>query len=151
MYQSLLTVCLGNICRSPTAEFMFREKLPDHTISSAGLMACRHSDGTGWDMDATARAIAQKNGLSCPPHEARLLTREIIQENALILVMDLKQRNQIAAQYPDATSKTFLLGHWLTTPSKDIVDPYRHSDEVYQQVYEKIEDAVQLWVEKLKR
>ena len=68
----------------------------------------------------------------------------------LILVMESQQRNQIASNYPDATSKTFLLGHWLPAGSQDIPDPYRCSDEVYQQVFDKLRLAVDGWVAKLK-
>lgn len=149
MFDSILVVCLGNICRSPTAEFMLREQLPDTLIASAGLMACRFSDGRGWDMDATARAVAQRNGLMCPAHEARQLSRDIIQRFSLVLVMDNLQRNKIASSYPDATLKTFLLGHWLPAGSQDITDPYRCSDEVYQQVFDKLRIAVNGWVAKL--
>ena len=37
MFQNILVVCMGNICRSPTAERILQKKLPNHRISSASI------------------------------------------------------------------------------------------------------------------
>lgn len=148
-FNSILVVCLGNICRSPTAEFMFRHYLPTRQISSAGLVACLHRDGTGWDMDGQSRIIAEQNGLDCPKHRARQLTSELVTQSDLILVMENKQRSAIAAKYPQALSKTMLLGQWFPGGSKEVPDPYRRSEEVYQQVYDLVDISVQAWVKRL--
>lgn len=151
MFENILVVCLGNICRSPTAEFLLKQKLPHKHIASAGLKACIHSNGNGWDMDATARKIAEQNGLSSPKHEAQQLSQKLISEYDLILVMEAKQRNIIAERYPEAHAKTMLLGHWLpNTSNKDIPDPYKKSDEVFQHVYQLIDTATTAWHAKLK-
>lgn len=44
MYHNILIVCLGNICRSPTAERIMQKKLPGHQISSAGIKALAGKD-----------------------------------------------------------------------------------------------------------
>ncbi|MBY6063718.1 low molecular weight phosphotyrosine protein phosphatase [Pseudidiomarina sediminum] len=146
MFDKILVVCLGNICRSPTAHFMLQQALPEKSVSSAGITAMVR-DGVGWDMDAKARSIAEQHGHSFPKHEARQLTREIVAANDLILVMDQEQRHYIGQRYPEALAKTMLLGHWLG--GKDIPDPYRRSDEVYQHVYELIEKSCNEWKTKL--
>jgi|SRR5690554_968978 len=151
MFNNILVVCLGNICRSPTAEFALKQKLPHKHIASAGLKACIHSNGIGWDMDDSARKIAQANGLECPTHEAQKLSQQLISEYDLILVMENQHRNMIAQRYPEALSKTMLLGHWLqNTNNKDIPDPYKKSDEVFQHVYQLIDAATTAWCSKLK-
>jgi len=149
MFNNILVVCLGNICRSPTAEFMLKQALPEKHIASAGIQACLHKDGTGWDMDATARRIAEENGLACPPHAAQKLNQQLASEYDLILVMEAKHRAMVAERYPQALAKTMLLGHWLEGPNKDIPDPYKKSDEVFQHVYQLIEKATQAWVQKV--
>lgn len=150
MFNNILVVCLGNICRSPTAEFLLKQNLPHKRIASAGLKACIHSDGTGWDMDDTARKIAEANGLTCPKHEAQKLSRQLVSEFDLILVMEGQHRNMIAQRYPEAHAKTMLLGHWLkNTSNKDIPDPYKKSEEVYQNVYQLIDAATSAWLTKL--
>lgn len=163
MFDKILVVCLGNICRSPTAEFLLKQRLPNKHIASAGLKAMIHRAnestpdiaGKGWDMDKTARTIAERNGLVCATHQAQLLTRELISQYDLILVMEQAQRSQIAERYPEAHAKTMLLGQWLDSEStggshsKEIPDPYKKSDEVYQHVYQLIDAATAAWAKKL--
>ena len=151
MFDNILVVCVGNICRSPTAEFLFKQQLPNKRIASAGLQACLNADGSGWDMDDTARKIAQANGLDCPRHEAQKLNQALVSEYDLILVMEAKHRNQIAERYPEALAKTMLLGQWIeNTNNKDIPDPYKKSEDVFQHVYQLIEAATAAWCAKLK-
>lgn len=153
MFDKILVVCLGNICRSPTGEFALKRLLPNKHIASAGLQAMSHSDGKGWDMDKTARVIAEHNGLQCPTHEAQQLTRELIGHYDLILVMEQAQRQHIGKRYPEAMAKTMLLGHWLKDASnpngRDIPDPYKKSDETYQHVFELIDQACNAWAQKI--
>ena len=154
MFDKILVVCLGNICRSPTGEFALKQLLPHKQIASAGLQAMKYSDGKGWDMDKTARLVAEKNGLACSTHEAQQLSREMISHYDLILVMEQQQRSHISQRYPEATAKTMLLGRWLETGAqgssgKEIPDPYKKSDEVYQHVFELINDACSAWAKKL--
>jgi protein-tyrosine phosphatase len=150
MFEKILVICLGNICRSPTAEFLLKQRLPGKHIASAGLSACKHSDGRGWNMCETARATAEKNGLSCPTHSAQQLNRELVSQYDLLLVMETSQRNEIAKRYPEAHAKTMLLGQWLPGTNKDIPDPYKKSDEVYQHVYQLIDQATATWQLRLK-
>ncbi|MGQ4276474.1 low molecular weight protein-tyrosine-phosphatase [Pseudidiomarina sp. E22-M8] len=158
MFNKILIVCLGNICRSPTAKFLLQQALPDKQIDSAGITAMIEKEGEqgkGWDMDAKARDIAAKNGHQFDVHEAKQLTRELISNYDLILVMENEQRSHIAKRYPEAHAKTMLLGHWLDAQSgasgkgKEIPDPYRRSDEVYQHVFELIEKSCNEWKTKL--
>ena len=107
----------------------------------------KHSDGSGWDMDGKAREIAEQNGYNFPAHSAQQLTRELINQHDLILVMENEHRQYIAKRYPEAMAKTMLLGHWLS--AKEIPDPYRRSDEVYQHVFELIEKSCNEWKTKL--
>ena len=53
MFNRILVVCDGNICRSPTVAAMLRELKPEKAVSSAGLVGL-----VGQDMEATARAVA---------------------------------------------------------------------------------------------
>ena len=68
MFKNILIVCVGNICRSPTAEALFAHRLSgqDLTISSAGIGAL-----VGNPMDKTAHEVLQDNGLELPAHCAR--------------------------------------------------------------------------------
>ena len=70
MIQRALIVCVGNICRSPMAEIMLRERLAGRLqVASAGLAAV-----AGAPIDASAEVVLRANGLSGKDHVARKLT-----------------------------------------------------------------------------
>lgn len=139
----VLVVCDGNICRSPTVVALLRQKLgDDKQVESAGLVALE-----GHDMDATARAVAEENGIHCGPHEGRLLTRELCQQADIILVMERHQRDRLAQRFPEATGKTMLLGHWLE--EKEVPDPYRRDRETFEAVYRMMDQATDAWAKRI--
>lgn len=142
MFNKILIVCVGNICRSPTAEFMLQAALPSKQVDSAGLHAMVDKD-----MDGQARQTAESKGLVCKTHSARQLTSELGRNYDLILVMEKRHRDEIAERFPELMAKTMLLGKW--EGEKDIPDPYRKSDEVFEQIYHHIETSVQSWATKL--
>ena len=85
MFDSILIVCVGNICRSPIGERLLKELLPHKDISSAGISAL-----VGNSADAKAINVANAHGLSLNGHVARQLTTEMCRKSSLILVMERK-------------------------------------------------------------
>ena len=144
MFNSILVVCAGNICRSPTAEYILKEKLESKSmqIASAGLTAL-----VGKPADATAIDIAGKQGVDLAPHIGQQLSSQLIAQYSLILVMEQQHLTDLHAQYPQARGKTFLLGKWIG--DKDIPDPYRKSQEAFEHVYKLIEQACVAWTKYL--
>ena len=104
MFQNILVVCMGNICRSPTAERILQKKLPNHRISSAGINAL-----AGKDADFQAIKTALKHGVIVAGHTARQLTPKMCDEADLILVMEPAHIDMVADIQPSARSKAFLL------------------------------------------
>ncbi|HEI8865694.1 protein tyrosine phosphatase [Serratia sp. AKBS12] len=144
MFDSILLVCVGNICRSPTAERLLLKYLPEKRIASAGISAL-----VGHGADASAVAIAEKNHLSLEGHTARQLTKEMCREYSLILVMEKGHIDAVCQLAPEVRGKTMLLAHWLG--QKEIPDPYRKSSEAFEFVYRLIDEAAQKWAQALNR
>lgn len=142
MFQNILVVCLGNICRSPTAERILQKKLPKHRISSAGIKAM-----VGKDADFQAIKTALKHGVVVAGHTSRQLTSEMCEQADLILVMEPEHIDCVADIHPAARRKTILFGQWL--PKKTIPDPFNQSNEMFEAVYGQLEAAAASWAEKL--
>lgn len=142
MYQKILIVCIGNICRSPTAERLLQQKMPHLQVSSAGLRAL-----AGKDADLQAIRTALSHGIVVAGHTARQLTADMCREADLILVMEPWHIDGVAAVLPSARSKTMLLGQWL--PKKSIPDPYGQTDDVFESVFRQINEAAEQWAFKL--
>lgn len=142
MFDSILVVCTGNICRSPIGERLLRKLLPDKRIDSAGTGAL-----VGHAADESAVKVANLHQLSLANHTARQFTLSVGREYDLILVMEKKHLEQIDNIAPEVRGKTMLFGHWNN--QRDIPDPYKKSDEAFLSVYHLIEKASQVWAQKL--
>src|SRR5690554_7668998 len=103
MFDNIVVVCIGNICRSPTAEMMLAAQLPSKKISSAGLGAL-----VGHDMDATAKQVAESHGLVCPPHQARQLDNVICSAADLLLVMRSEEHTSELQSRPHLVCRLLL-------------------------------------------
>ncbi|WP_076923761.1 low molecular weight protein-tyrosine-phosphatase [Pseudoalteromonas sp. EB27] len=140
MFDSVLVVCAGNICRSPTGEYVLKQKLEGKNIkvSSAGLTALE-----GKPADAKAKQIALAHGVNMDTHQGQQLTSSLVAQNSVILVMEERHLNDVHARYPEARGKTFLLGKWIN--NAEIPDPYRQSQEAFEHVYRLIDSACSAW------
>ncbi|PLN36567.1 protein tyrosine phosphatase [Klebsiella pneumoniae] len=142
MFNSILVLCTGNICRSPIAERILRDFFPEKEIDSAGLGAV-----VGKPADASAINVAEKNGISLQGHKGRQFTAEMGRRYQLILVMERMHLEQVSNIAPELRGKTMLLGHW--NGNKDIPDPYKKSDEAFDSVYKLIEQSCKCWISKI--
>ncbi len=146
MFNKILVVCVGNICRSPTGEYLLKALLPNKTIDSAGV-ATEKSRLVGKPADVMAVEIAAENGVNLNSHQARQLTSGICRDYDLILVMEAGHKEAVTRLAPEARSKTMLFGQWIG--QQDIPDPYRQSREAFEHAYTLIEKAAQEWAKKL--
>ncbi|MBA6362822.1 low molecular weight phosphotyrosine protein phosphatase [Colwellia sp. BRX8-4] len=148
MFNSILVVCAGNICRSPTGEYLLKDKLKNKPgdshikVSSAGLTAL-----VGNSAEATATSIALSNNIDMSGHKGRQLNSTLITENDLILVMEERHLTDLLGKYPQARGKTFLLGKWID--NTEIPDPYRQSHEAFEHVYQLVDKACSAWTKYL--
>ena len=105
---SILTVCTGNICRSPLAEQLLRTGLIDWqevTVSSAGTGAL-----VGEPMTDQAQALSRRYGGDKPEnHVARALALEQLREAGLVLALSLEHRRAIVEMLPRGARHTFTL------------------------------------------
>jgi protein-tyrosine phosphatase len=145
MFDRILIVCTGNICRSPMAVALLRQRLADRghrvEVRSAGVGAMVHHPA-----DDTTRTLMQAKGLDLSDHRARQVTPELTRWAELILVMESRHRDAIVGMDPTARGKTFLLGHW---GGDEIPDPFRREDAVYERALSLIESSLDSWVRRL--
>jgi protein-tyrosine phosphatase len=100
---SVLFVCLGNICRSPMAEGVFRQ-----VVADAGLSHRFHIDSTGtgsWHVgrppDIRAQQALGLRGIDISPLRARQVTRDDFKSFDLVLAMDRSNYDRLMTLAPD--------------------------------------------------
>lgn len=142
MFNSILVVCTGNICRSPIGERMLRLALPGKKVDSAGVGAL-----VGYAADESAIEVSEKYKLSLDGHQAQQFTSTLARKYDLILVMEKHHIEEVTAIAPEARGKTMLLGHW--SKIKEIPDPYKKSNEAFEYVYQLIGASCDEWKKRL--
>ncbi|HBZ2299663.1 TPA: protein tyrosine phosphatase, partial [Klebsiella pneumoniae] len=131
MFNSILIVCTGNICRSPIGERLFQHYLDSKKIDSAGVGAL-----VGHAADEMASTVSKNHGLSLDGHKGKQFDSDLARQYDLILVMEKHHIEKVSSISPEARGKTFLLGHWLN--KVEIPDPYKQSQEAFEFVYDLI-------------
>ncbi|MBB2902042.1 protein-tyrosine phosphatase [Kineococcus radiotolerans] len=102
----IMTVCTGNICRSPMAEVVLRERL-----ASAGLADRVVVDSSGISdeeegnpIDRRAASVLREHGYEVPAHRAHQATAEEIGQRDLLLAMTSRHARWLRTQAPDEAS-----------------------------------------------
>lgn len=143
MFNKILVVCIGNICRSPMGEYLLKEKLPKNIqVDSAGLGAL-----DGYPADKNSIDIMQEQGVDISGHRARQITQRMISEYDLILVMSDKQKKDITRKFPESSGRVYRIGEW---DDVNISDPFQKSRSAFEDAFVKIKQGVDNWVDKLK-
>ncbi|XP_062407137.1 low molecular weight phosphotyrosine protein phosphatase isoform X1 [Sardina pilchardus] len=138
--KSVLFVCLGNICRSPIAEAVFRKQATDKGVANDW---CIDSGATsnwneGSSPDARGIACLRKHGIETD-HSARQVTQDDFQSYDYMLCMDesnLSDLNKKASKVKNCKAKVELLGSYDPQKVLIIRDPYYGSDQDFETVYE---------------
>ena len=140
----LLVVCLGNICRSPTAEGLIRHRLV--AVSLADRVTV-DSAGTGdWHVgqppDRRSIACAMGHGVDLSGLRARQVGPSDFHEFDWLLCADsanLRDVRKLAP--PDAPAKTALLLEWAGLDQRDVPDPYTGDARQFERVWALLERA----------
>lgn len=141
---NILFVCIGNICRSPFAQGLFTKLVRQEGhigfhAESAGLLALPGNSAT-----FLAQKVAAEHGVDLAGHKAKRLSQELVDRSELILVMEKSHKDELLADFSEATDKTFLIRRFARfgSRSRGVADPYGLQYDTYRFCYLDIEDAV---------
>jgi len=145
---NVLFVCMGNICRSPTADAVFR-----HHVKSARLDHLIHIDSAGTHAyhigeppDRRSQQVALKRGYSMQGLRARRVTQEDFSRFQYILAMDHHNLEELQQDCPAQYSNRLGLflqysNQWDT--HQEVPDPYYGGSHGFERVLDLVENASQ--------
>lgn len=120
----ILFVCTGNLCRSPMAAGLLRQRLAQdgldkrYTVQSAGVWAA-----DGQPASANSVTVMTERGVDISDHRAQLLNANLVAEADLILVASREHQQMIANTWPQYRWKVHRLSE-MAGKNRDLEDPY---------------------------
>lgn len=137
--ERLVFVCHGNICRSPYAEAVARNR--------CGMASASFGIGATTGVGANGSAIrnAEARNIDLRMHRATSMGDFVAHENDLLIAMEPRQGmalKRLAGRSGSAAQIT-LLGLWTPKPRPYIADPYGLSDAYFQNCFKFIDSAIE--------
>lgn len=134
--ERLVFVCLGNICRSPFAEYVARRQGVDAV--GFGL-----STSSGQPAFALGQETAKDFGIDLAAHKTTDISDFEIRDSDLLLVMEVRHARRLQARLGQSKAQVALLGHWATPRRLHIHDPHVHDRVYFRHCYGVIEQATE--------
>jgi protein-tyrosine phosphatase len=143
LMKTILFVCTANICRSPMAAALMRARLAELGLGdqievlSAGVWA-----EAGQPASEDAAATLGKRGVSLAEHRSQPATLALLQQAAIVLVMEETHRRSLFYLAPQYLNKVFLLTE-MSGRHSDVADPYGGPIEGYERTATRLKDLIE--------
>lgn len=149
---NILFVCLGNVCRSPMAESMFRQ-----LVNKAGLQEKIHVDSAGTSqqqgvsLNPMAKRVMKEHGLPTDGLISRTITAQDFLRADYIICMDNMNLFDLRQLAPTGTEKKIHLANEVVPghETEEISDPwYTHR---FEDTYQELSRSLPLWLNKIEK
>ena len=151
----VLFVCTGNICRSPTAEAIFRKLAADAGMAGAVTAdsAGTHAYHVGEPPDLRAQAAAAKRGYDLSALRARRIEGADLKRSDLILAMDQDHYAILARMAGSSAGHKLkmMMSYARRFEEREVPDPYYGGPQGFERVLDLLEDAASGLLESLRK
>lgn len=145
MTTRVLFVCMGNICRSPTAEGVFRHLVEQQGLAGKIIIdsAGTHDYHIGDAPDARSQAAAARRGYDLSRLRARQVERDDFRKFDYVLAMDEANLELLRQQCPEASrgKLRLFLAFADKVELREVPDPYYGGAQGFEQVLDLVEHA----------
>jgi len=141
----ILTICAGNLCRSPFAEAYIRQRFEEAGVEaeafSRGLLTLPHQRPP-----EDAQKAAMEFNIDLSSHVSQTLLSTDLDRAGMVLVMDLAQRQHVSKMRPAGIGKVFLLSQ--PSGGETVADPMGRGIDAFRKVYAEIVSHVDTWMQR---
>lgn len=149
--KTILFVCTGNICRSPMAEALMRDRLAQAGLDSEVRVLSAGVWAESGERASTGAVVALRHrGIDLALHRSQPLTPALLKSVDIILVMEEAHRRSIFYTAPEVLAKVFLLSE-MAGGYDDVADPYGGSVEGYAVTADEIAQLIEKGMPKILR
>jgi protein-tyrosine phosphatase len=150
--ESILFVCLGNICRSPFAAELAAQLLRDRGRADVRFTSAGIRPSQAGRPPAYACEVSARYGLSLREHLPQAVTTELMKSHDLVVVMEWKHLQQLRTAFPAYRDRIVLLslldaGARNAYERYNIADPFGKTVAAYEECYDRIQRALRPWLE----
>jgi len=151
MGMNVLFLCTGNLCRSPIAEGILRQRLAEMGMDSIDVSSAGTSAFTGRPAADLALKIAAERGVDISRHRSRHLTSQMLATADIVIGMERDHIVEANVVMRDTSNKYRLLSDFGPPHlrGKDIEDPYGAPIDYFASIYDKIEMHVNALLDEL--
>ena len=141
--RSVLFVCLGNICRSPIAEGVFRARLTAMGLQGQVKVDSAGTSGfhAGSPPDVRSQRVCKENGISIGSQRSRKVSRGDFEAFDLVVAMDRTNERDLLQVSRGAGNLSRLL-EFSDTELTDVPDPYYGGEGGFDTVFELVSEAI---------
>lgn len=127
----IIFVCLGNICRSPMAEFIMKDLVLKANLSKKFIITSAGTSGyhDGEDMHYKTKALLKSKNIISNPFTSQKLNAKMCEENDYIIVMDNANFNEVSKNFPQYKEKIKkITSYALNLGYDEVPDPWYSGD-----------------------
>ena len=145
MFDRVIILCTGNICRSPMAWGLLRNAVQSRglgmRVDSAGLAAL-----SGEPPDPAAVRLLAERGIDIRSHIAKQASEKLLLAQSLILTMERAQREYVERTWPVLRGRVYRWGEWQ---GFDVPDPYGEDEAAFRDSLAAIDRGLTDWAKRM--
>lgn len=138
---NILFVCLGNICRSPMAEYIAKNIIKENNIKNVYIKSCGlHNYHEGEDMHKQTRKILEKNNIKIDQFNSKKINNDLYDWSDYILVMDDSNVNQLLNMFNENNKIQKITDYSYKLNYQNVPDPWYTNN--FELVFNILNDAI---------